>query len=449
MSKKNADVDYNFFDTPRDDEQVQVHHVPHVIVKNRPHQKGGTKNGHISSSGSDSYTSDSDSLTDSSGSDDETARSKGKTSCSKNKPVVVTKKYSESGSSSAYSYGSSDEDFEDEESSRQKNTKRVSPKKTQKTQAWEINGSSNNNNETRPKSAKFRNRSKDKSDSDSEITDVSPLNSPRSTPSRSQKQGLNNVQYNSSQTQSGDGEIKLQSDKIDLRLLMDAVSEIDKQERLKSNTRRVMFEPPNSKGGQKNHYSFDKSRISDIEKENQRLLQQIMHQIGPKQKRQQPKVQQQVPRVDRLTSSAVNRRKQQSKIEQDNMKFLNRLQKAKASRGLSRKEQLDEYSKATLYGVPIAAVHEQMEQERLDSTYLRSASSLTSTFGMTPGRRSRPTSAKSNASSIRPGSAKSTMSTASRVSRGSRPGSGKSYRPTDGHQAWDGRPAWDDRFSFS
>lgn len=455
MSKSNADVDYNFFDTPRDDEQVQVHHVPHVIVKNRPPQKGGTKNGHISSSGSDSYTSDSDSLTDSSGSDDETARSKGKESYSKNKPVVVSKKYSESGSSSAYSYGSSDEDFEDEDSPRKKNMKSVSSKKSTKTQAWEINGSSNNNNETRPKSAKFRNRSKEestrhsKSDSDSEITDVSPLNSPRSTPSRSQKQGLNNVQYTSSQTQSGDGEIKLQSDKIDLRLLMDAVSEIDKQERLKSNTRRVMFEPPNSKRGQKNHYSFDKSRISDIEKENQRLLRQIMQQIGPKQKRQQPKIQHQVPRVDRLTSSAVNRRKQQTKIEEENMKFLNRLQKTKASRGLSRKEQLDEYSRATLYGVPIAAVHEQMEQERLDSTYMRSASTLNSTLGMTQGRRSRPTSAKSNASSIRPGSAKSTLSTASHVSRASRPGSGKVYRPTDSHPAWDGRPAWDDRFSYS
>lgn len=458
MSMQKDSVDFDFFDTPR--EEQKTHFVPQVIVKKRPPppKKGGMKNGHVSES-SDSYTSDSDSVTDSSGSEDETARSRDYKQDNKNKPVVVTKKYVDSdGSSSAYSYGSSDEDFEDDDDSPRKNKTNVSStKQGGQKQAWNVNGSSNtsSNNHVekdfRPKSAKFRDRPKEssqkrsKSDSDSEITDVSPLNSPRSTPTKLQKQGQDKVQYSSSQTQSGEGEIQLESDKIDLKLLMDAVSEIDKQERLKANSRRVMFAPPKTKGGGqgKNHYSFNKDRISTIEKENERLLRQIMQHIGPKEKRKQPReVPHPVPRIDRLTSSAVNRRREQSKIEQENLKFLNRLQKTKATRGLSRKEQLDQYSNTYLYGVPIAAVHEHMAaEEGLNSTYMRSTSSLNSTHQYTQGRRSRPSSAKSNASSMRPGSAKSTMSTASRVSR---PGSAKSS-----FRSIDNRPQWNDRFSFS
>jgi hypothetical protein len=60
----------------------------------------------------------------------------------KNKPVV-TKKYADSdGSSSAYSYGSSDEDFEDEDDSPRK-TNVSSTKQGGQKQAWNVNGSSN------------------------------------------------------------------------------------------------------------------------------------------------------------------------------------------------------------------------------------------------------------------------------------------------------------------
>lgn len=320
MSTGKESVDFEFFDTPRNDDQV--HRVPHIVVEKRQTPKRSVeKNGHISS---DSYTSDSDSYTDSSDSEDETARSKEYRPVRKNEQVVVKKKLNsdtDSGSSSAYSYGS---DSEDGSPRRRKNTNKNdhSPQR----QAWDMNGSAKNDRyerDSRPKSAKLRGRpkgnSRSGSDSDSEITDVSPLNSPRSTPTRTKKQGHDRVQYTSSKEQSGDSEIQLQNDKIDLNLLMQAVSEIDKQERLKANTRRVMFEPQKSKAGQKNHFSFSKGRVTDIEKENQRLLRQIMQQIGPKQKRAQPKVSYPVARIDRLTSSAVNRRRHQSQIEQENM----------------------------------------------------------------------------------------------------------------------------------
>lgn len=313
MSKGKESVDFDFFDTPRNDDVV--HHVPHIVVEKRKDSKRSTeKNGHISS---DSYTSDSDSYSDSSDSNDETARSKDYRPIRKGEQVVVKNRIdsdSDTGSSSAYSDGSDSED----DSPRGRKKQRKYDSKQQR-QAWGMNGSANHD---RPKSAKLRGRPKEnshsRSDSDSEITDVSPLNSPRSTPTHSKKNGKESVQYTSKE-KSRDSEIQLQNDKIDLNLLMQAVSEIDKQERLKANSRRVMFEPPNGKTGQKNHYSFSKGRVTDIEKENQRLLQQIMQHIGPKQKRSQPKVSYPIARVDRLTSSAVNRRRQQSQIEQENM----------------------------------------------------------------------------------------------------------------------------------
>jgi hypothetical protein len=77
-----------------------------------------------------------------------------------------------------------------------------------------------------------------------------------------------------------------------------------------------MFAPPKTKGGGqgKNHYSFNKDRLSTIEKENERLLRQIMQHIGPKEKRQQPReVPRPVPRIDRLTSSFFFRKSQETK----------------------------------------------------------------------------------------------------------------------------------------
>lgn len=117
--------------------------------------------------------------------------------------------------------------------------------------------------------------------------------------------------------------------------------------------------------------------------------------------------------------------------------FLQRLHHTRPTRGLSRTEQLKDYKHTLLHGVPIAAIHRSPVP---DNTYVTGNATLGSTIGST-GRRSRPSSAKSNASTIRsrPGSAKSIAS-----SIVSRPCSAKSTA-----RSADNRPAWNDRFSYS
>lgn len=117
--------------------------------------------------------------------------------------------------------------------------------------------------------------------------------------------------------------------------------------------------------------------------------------------------------------------------------FLQRLQHTRPTRGLSRTEQLTEYKHTLLHGVPIAAMHTSPVPNK---TFGEGNITLGSTMGST-GRRSRPSSAKSNASTIRsrPGSAKSIASSVV-----SRPCSAKSTS-----RSVDNRPAWNDRFAFS
>ena len=169
----------------------------------------------------------------------------------------------------------------------------------------------------------------------SDITDVSPLESPEISPRVVRKQFKNtsekeNGQYDDVQYKSPEKEadIKLESDEIDLSILMKCMADIDKekQQRLKANTRRVMFAPPSSithdKGNQ--NFTFSMGRAKMIERENQRLLKQIMQHVGTgsgKQKSQTKpkKLVHAEPVVPRLTPSAVNRMREQRRIEMENL----------------------------------------------------------------------------------------------------------------------------------
>lgn len=171
----------------------------------------------------------------------------------------------------------------------------------------------------------------------SDITDVSPLgsneNSPR-FPRRSNKNNKHNGQYDDVQYDSNSPErpadIKLETEEIDLSILMKCMADIDreKQERLKANTRRVMFAPPAVNENRKGNYTFSASRAKTIEKENQRLLKQIMVQMhtgsGRRPEENKPKAPRRPkkatePVVQRLTPSAVNRIREQRRIESENM----------------------------------------------------------------------------------------------------------------------------------
>ena len=161
----------------------------------------------------------------------------------------------------------------------------------------------------------------------SDITDVSPLESPEVSPREGRKR-YDKVQYESKYSSEPNADIRLDSDKIDLSILMKCMADIDreKQQRLKTNSRRVMFAPPSQHEKQKSNYSFSPNRAKLIEKENQRLLQQIMHHVQPGSKKLKPGTATRlVPRkatepiVQRLTPSALNRQREQRKIEMENL----------------------------------------------------------------------------------------------------------------------------------
>lgn len=184
---------------------------------------------------------------------------------------------------------------------------------------------------TRPKSSKLRNRAannttnehllreRSKSGSDSEMTDVSPLPSPRECQSPKSHNGHVHVQYEDVPN------IKLENKQLDLSVLMDAVQEIEReqqrQQRLKMNSRRVMFAPPKAKvTSDRGNFTYDQGRAKSIEKENQRLLKEIMRHVGPKKKQQQYQhVVASEPFGHRLTPSAVNRQRDQRRIESENL----------------------------------------------------------------------------------------------------------------------------------
>lgn len=438
-------VDFDFFDTPRNniesleslDENNRIYEGPHS-------EKSSEKHGDVSFRAkekkySDSESSDSEIDSDVDSESDKSYSSEGSTARirSKTKQKKTSKKggsYSYSSDSSTYSDDSSGDEsriIEEERRKAQKKESRYNRPNDKTKEAWgqgiERIDITKKTPSTEDLSKRENKSSNGKSGSDSEMTDVSPLPSPRDLDN-------GHVQY-SDQVNDYSGEVQLKSKQLDLSILMDAVSEIDKQQRLKSN-RRVMFEPPKSHCNDKSNFTFDTHRAKLIEKENQRLLKEIMRHIGPNQ----PKKKRSKPHAvsaQRVTPSAINRQRDQRRIESENMQFLQRLQHTRPTRGLSRTEQLTEYKHTLLHGVPIAAMHTSPVPNK---TFGEGNITLGSTLGST-GRRSRPSSAKSNASTIRsrPGSAKSIASSVV-----SRPCSAKSTS-----RSVDNRPAWNDRFAFS
>ncbi|XP_045204815.2 cilia- and flagella-associated protein 97-like [Mercenaria mercenaria] len=342
---------------------------------------------------------------------------------------------------------------------------------------------STNYRRTRGNGRKKPLRSSSSYSNNSDITDVSPLESPQNSPrysrkstyDREGKENGKNVQYcdSSSPERTTSHSINLESDEIDLSILMKCMADIDreKQERLKTNSRRVMFAQPAGAGDRKSkgNYTFSMNQAKLIEKENQRLLKQIMNQMNsttakkapvsaPRQRGPKKVV---APVFQRLTPSAVNRMREQRRIEQENMQMLSRLQTVRPSQGMSRKEQINEAQRQMSYGVPSGTLIIPGQSSHYDTMSHRSLhSSMSHTAGSTqrsrpssaksnasvslaPGKRSRPSSAKSNASMR---SNASVMSNVSKMSTAS-VRSNVSRRMADGRL--DKRPEWNDRFSFS
>ncbi|CAF3894953.1 unnamed protein product [Adineta steineri] len=137
----------------------------------------------------------------------------------------------------------------------------------------------------------------------------------------------------------------------------------------------------------------------------------------------------------RLTSSAINRQKQQQKIERENLRLLDRLQQTRASRGIKRDELLDNYDYQmgyTTFSMPPPPVPPPRAQPLTRPSSATSMASRLPTSQKKLNTQSRPSSAShtinSNNARSRPNSASTSLHGSSRSSSSAR------------------RPIWNDRW---
>lgn len=291
------------------------------------------------------------------------------------------------------------------------------------------------------------------SDTDSEVTDVSPLNSPRaarysksrntedtlSDRARQSKPPVSPMHTKSSRSRptsahtgnkdqvSSRVENLLQAnhDSVDMKLLLEAVLEMererkhtyDRSSRASSAGRSQKFKPAGPAPQPKKNYSFRNDQVRKIDLENQRMMKSIMHcakQAKQTKKRVKAKpVVQQIP--SKAPTAAINRSKEQQRIERENQALLQRLQQTKATRPVQRERLMHDYNSAMIYGYSVAAAHDQIikspprqspygSSSALSGPHTSSQSSLPpserakSSVGASPGKRSRPVSATSTKS---------------------------------------------------
>ncbi|XP_077983820.1 cilia- and flagella-associated protein 97-like [Glandiceps talaboti] len=299
------------------------------------------------------------------------------------------------------------------------------------------------------------------SDSESEITDVSPLPSPQGSPRRQRREkkiasdsdlspssgespkhiegkppkrpmsGKRSPRYTdlvtdnySGVTPNGQRDRLLQgTDARDLSLLLKAVLELDESARhtlrhgvSESSTNKVLFRrPTSSKKPDRKNLSFSNDRVSEIDVENQRLLREIMKGTKPKE-RKKPKAESTRPVM--LSHAALNRAREQRRIERENWNMLKRIEAQKATTYLQRDSLLKEHDKQFSYGLQVT----KPAGERPQSA--KKPKSAVKVYAQSMGSR--------------------TCSLSSLRSGGSRPGSG---RPTSAKKPPENaRPAWDDRW---
>jgi len=89
--------------------------------------------------------------------------------------------------------------------------------------------------------------------------------------------------------------------------------------------------------------SFSNEKVKSIDKENQRLLKQLLH---TKMSAQKPAiVRKKAPQARVQSASSINRNKRQLEIERENLRLLGKLQNVKPSSGITRTTLLSDHSK--------------------------------------------------------------------------------------------------------
>ncbi|PAA68511.1 hypothetical protein BOX15_Mlig020102g1 [Macrostomum lignano] len=317
----------------------------------------------------------------------------------------------------------SDRDQDEDETKRSSSPRRRQIRSRSASKSSRSHSSSSGRNRKRGSS-----RSRSNSSSASDVTDVSPLSSPRGHDSpRAAAMGdaadLSARKPPRVAAGHQGGAEDCDEDRINMETIVRALVELDK--------RRGQSAGPQRSGLHSGTQSM--SRIHDIEAENQRLLYNLM-----RTKNRAKKPNNIDPPVKRPHHSTVNRQKEQRRIEEENRKIFQRLKRIRPTRGMSRDEMISDYKRQASFGLPLSLLGEESNyrQPRItQNPYCQPVSRVHSSTSIV-----RPGSAAAGgvSASSRPSSAASRASargSATRTRGGGQRGGG-------GAGVSSGRPGW-------
>ncbi|KAG7225835.1 hypothetical protein INR49_014356 [Caranx melampygus] len=197
--------------------------------------------------------------------------------------------------------------------------------------------------------------SRDAEESDDTVTDVSPLSSPDISP-------LQSLDLNHTESEEGGLKEQQQHESVPSSGLSnrhhDEDSEHDLDECSVSSRSQLgselFFHCPGGKN--RKNYSFTNDEVRRIDRENQRLLRELSRlSPGPRPGSvagKKTNIAGNSPLI-RLSHSALNRQREQQRIERENLAFLKRLESVKPTPGLRRSEQMADYQRHVGYlGAP-------------------------------------------------------------------------------------------------
>ncbi|KAL1772785.1 hypothetical protein HispidOSU_002342 [Sigmodon hispidus] len=141
---------------------------------------------------------------------------------------------------------------------------------------------------------------------------------------------------------------KVLNDTMDLNHLLKAFLQLDKK-----GAQKHHFDQPSVMP--RKNYSFSKEEVRQIDRENQRLLKELARQAEkPGSKSTIPGRSMSNP--PKLYHSALNRQREQQRIERENLALLKRLEAVKPTVGMKRSEQLMDYHRNMSYLNPSPSI---------------------------------------------------------------------------------------------
>ncbi|XP_068583161.1 cilia- and flagella-associated protein 97-like isoform X2 [Cebidichthys violaceus] len=184
-------------------------------------------------------------------------------------------------------------------------------------------------------------------ESEDTVTDVSPLSSPDISP-------LQSLDLNHTEAEEGSPKEQQQLESVPSSGLSDMHQDEDSDQ----DVDECSLSSESQLGGElvlcctgprnRKNYSFTNDEVRRIDRENQRLLRELSRQSpGPRPGSTAMKkthMASKLPQI-RFSHSALNRQREQQRIERENLAFLKRLESVKPTPGLKRSEQLKDYQR--------------------------------------------------------------------------------------------------------